>query len=89
MTALPITHALYLASLVFLVGLGGALLQRRPAQALLSVQVMLLGATLALAAAARIWADVGAHGLALLAIVAAAGQLVVGAALTLQRRRRR
>ncbi|MEZ4454793.1 MAG: hypothetical protein R3B09_35410 [Nannocystaceae bacterium] len=85
--SVPVTHVLYLASLLLLIGFGGALLRRSWLATTLAVQVMLLGATLALVGAARIWADVDGHGLALVAALVAAGQGILGAALGLRRAR--
>lgn len=80
---IPITHAFYLASLLLLLGLAGVLLRRSLLGALISVQLMLTAAQLALVAAARIWASVDGHALALLAIVTTVAQGALAAALAL------
>ncbi|MCB9567176.1 MAG: NADH-quinone oxidoreductase subunit K [Myxococcales bacterium] len=80
---IPITHAFYLASLLLLLGLVGLVLRRSLFGALCAVQIMLCAGHLALVAAARIWASVDGHALALLALTAMVAQGVLGAALAL------
>ena len=86
---LPVTHALYLAALLFVVGLAALLARRRRLAALLAAQLMLLGAPLALVTAARIWANPAGHALALLAAGVLVAQALLAAPLVLALRRAR
>lgn len=85
---IPVTHAFYLAGLLFVAGLAAALAHRRRLGVLLGLEVMLLGAHLALVAAARIWAHPDGHALALLAAGVVVAQALLAAPLALALRRR-
>ena len=80
---IPVTHAFYLASLLLLLGLVGLVLRRSLVTTLLCLELMLTAAHLSLVAAARIWASVDGHALALLALAIMAVQGALAAALAL------
>lgn len=63
---MPITHAYYLASGLWLLGLVGVLLRRDGWGRALALVVMLLGAATVLIGAGRAWALADIHGLAAL-----------------------
>lgn len=78
---MPITHAYYLASGLWLLGLAGVLLRADARGRALSLVVMLLGAAMVLVGAGRAWAQAEIHGLAALLFALAGGYAVVGATL--------
>ncbi len=80
---IPVTHALYLASLMLIVSLIGLLMRRPIVISLLCLQLMLAAAQLALVASARLWASVDGHAFALLALAVMAVQGVLAATLAL------
>ncbi|MBK8260653.1 MAG: hypothetical protein IPK80_04875 [Nannocystis sp.] len=80
---IPVTHAFYLATGLLLVGLAGALLLRPRLQRLLALQLIFLGAHLALVTAARIWALHDGHAFALVTAALALTQLAITAPLAL------
>ena len=78
---LPITHALYVASGLLVIGLVGVALRRRALHGL----VLAMAATgLVWAVFARAWGHPGGQVFAILALVIAGAYAVVGAALTRQ-----
>jgi NADH-quinone oxidoreductase subunit K len=83
---LPITHTLYLASGLFLLGLATVLLRRAPGRVLLGVVLMLAAPGLLLASFARAWGHTGGQVLAALLLVLVAVYAAVGAALLRTRR---
>lgn len=78
---LPITHLLYLASGLFLLGLGGVLLRRAPARVLLALVLMLSACGLVFASFARAWGQTGGQAFAALLLALTAAYAGVGAAL--------
>ncbi len=81
MTDLPITHLLYLASGLFVLGLVGVVLRRSPGRALLALVLLLSATGLVMATFARAWAQTGGQVFAILLVVLTAVYGVVGAAL--------
>lgn len=77
---MAITHVYYLASGLWLLGLAGVLLRRDPWQRLAALLVMLAGAALVLAGAARAWGSHEIHGLFALLVALAGSYAVVLAA---------
>lgn len=77
----PITHTLYLASGLFVLGLAGLLLRRAPARALPGLVLMLAAPGLVLATFARAWGHPGGQVFAALLLALAAAYAGVGAAL--------
>ncbi|MDC0669091.1 NADH-quinone oxidoreductase subunit K [Nannocystis radixulma] len=78
---MPITHAYYLASGLWLLGLAGVLLRRDGWGRAVSLAVMLLGAATLLVGAARAWALADGHALAALLFALAGAYAVVLATL--------
>ena len=77
---MPITHAYYLASGLWLLGLAGVLLRRDAWGRTAAVVVMLVGAAMMLAGAGRAWAAPEIHGLMALLVALAGAYAVVLAA---------
>jgi NADH-quinone oxidoreductase subunit K len=67
-----------LAAVIFAIGAGGLLVRRNPLVMLLCLELMLGGAILALVAFARMWGDGGGQIFALIVMVVAACEVVVG-----------
>jgi NADH:ubiquinone oxidoreductase subunit K len=78
---LPITHVLYAASGLVLLGLLGLLLRRAPTRRLLGLVLALVGTALLWATFARAWGHAGGQVFALLAVTIAGAYALVGAAL--------
>lgn len=78
---LPITHTLYLASGLFLLGLATLLLRRAPGRALLGGVLMLAAPGLVLASFARAWGTMHGQVFAALVLALVAVYAGVGAAL--------
>lgn len=78
---LPITHTLYLASGLFVLGLAGLLLRRAPGRALPGLVLLLAAPGLVVATFARSWGHSGGQVFAALMIALAAAYAAVGAAL--------
>lgn len=78
---MPITHAYYLASGLWLLGLAGLLLRRDAWGRLISLTVMLVGAAAVLVGAARAWAQAEIHGLLALLLALAGAYAAVLATL--------
>jgi NADH-quinone oxidoreductase subunit K len=80
---------LALAAFLFATGTLGVLLRRSPLIVLLSLEIMLNGANLALIAFARHWASGDGHVFALTVMGVAASEVVVGLGLIVAMSRRR
>jgi len=78
---LPITHTLYLASGLFLLGLATLLLRRAPGRALLGAVLMLAAPGLLLVGFARAWGHTGGQVFAALLLALVAVHAAVGATL--------
>ena len=78
---LPITHTLYLASGLFLLGLATLLLRRAPGRALLGAVLKLAAPGLVLASFARAWGTMHGQVFAALVLALVAVYAGVGAAL--------
>ena len=79
--AVPITHLLYLASGLFVLGLVGVVLRRAPGRQLLALVLLLSATGLVVATFARAWAQTGGQVFAILLIILTAVYALVGAAL--------
>ena len=77
----PIVHFLYLSFALFLLGAAGVLLRRNVLIVLMSVELMLNAANIALVAFSRMWGDLSAHTFALIVIAVAAAEASVGLAI--------
>jgi NADH-quinone oxidoreductase subunit K len=76
-------HYLILSVVLFVLGVAGVLVRRNALILLMSIELMLNAANLALLAFARSMGDETGHGLALFVMVVAAAEAVVGLALVL------
>ncbi len=78
---IPVTHFVYLAVALFLIGLGGALFKRSVLATLACGQIMLAAAALVFVAYARWWGNHDGHVMAVIVALTGTAQLVVGLAI--------
>jgi NADH-quinone oxidoreductase subunit K len=78
---IPFNHVLVLAGLLFLVGMGCAVMRRNLIMILLGVEVMLNAASIALVGASLRWQDLEGQALVLFILAVAAAEVSVGLAL--------
>jgi NADH-quinone oxidoreductase subunit K len=83
MMDIGVHHYLILSAVLFVLGVAGVLVRRNALILLMSIELMLNAATLALLAFARSMGDETGHGLALFVMVVAAAEAAVGLALVL------
>jgi NADH-quinone oxidoreductase subunit K len=88
MAALPMTHGLIVASLLFCLGLLGVLVRRNIIFILMSIEVMLNAAGLAFVAAGARWGMVDGQIMFLFILTMAASEVAVGLTLVIQIYRR-
>jgi NADH-quinone oxidoreductase subunit K len=86
---MPLTWYLIVSAMVFCVGVAGVLTRRNPLVVLLSLELMLNAANLALVAFARAHGDMGGQIFALIVMVVAACEVAVGLGLIVALYRRR
>jgi NADH-quinone oxidoreductase subunit K len=86
---MPLTWYLIVSAMVFCVGVAGVLTRRNPLVVLLSLELMLNAANLALVAFARAHGDMGGQIFALIVMVVAACEVAVGLGLVVALYRRR
>jgi NADH-quinone oxidoreductase subunit K len=79
----PITWYLWLAALLFTIGLAGVLLKRNAIILMMSIELMLNAANLTFLAFARQHGDVGGHAIAFFVIAVAAAEAAVGLAIVI------
>ena len=79
----PITHFLYLACALFVIGLLGVMLRRNVLIVLMSIELMLNGANIALVAFSRFHGNLDGQVLAMFTIAVAAAEAAVGLAIVL------
>lgn len=84
-----ITWFLLLSALIFCLGLAGVLTRRNPLVVLLCLELMLNGGNLALIAFSRMWGNSDGQVFALIVMVVAACEVVVGLGLIVAMYRRR
>jgi NADH-quinone oxidoreductase subunit K len=77
----PITHFLYLAIALFLIGMLGVLVRRNVIIVLMGIELMLNGANVALVAFSRLWGDMDGQVMAMFVIAVAAAEAAVGLAI--------
>lgn len=77
----PITHFLYLAIALFLIGMVGVLVRRNVLIVLMSVELMLNAANVALVAFSRLWGNMDGQVMAMFVIAVAAAEAAVGLAI--------
>ncbi len=78
---LPITHFLYLACALFVIGLLGVVLRRNVLIVLMSIELMLNAANIALVAFSRFHGNLDGQVLAMFTIAVAAAEAAVGLAI--------
>jgi NADH-quinone oxidoreductase subunit K len=83
MMDISVHHYLILSVVLFALGVAGVLVRRNALILLMSIELMLNAANLALLAFARSMGDETGHGLALFVMVVAAAEAAVGLALVL------
>jgi NADH-quinone oxidoreductase subunit K len=86
MTMLPVTHFLYLAFVLFAIGLGGVLLRRSLIAVLGGVQIMIAATVLLMCAYARYHADMDGQAGAVIVALVGMLELAVAVALVLRAR---
>jgi NADH-quinone oxidoreductase subunit K len=79
----PVTWYLWLAAMLFTIGLSGVLLKRNALIVMMSVELMLNAANLTFLAFARQTGDVGGHAIAFFVIAVAAAEAAVGLAVVI------
>jgi NADH-quinone oxidoreductase subunit K len=78
---IPITHFLYLAFVLFLLGAIGVLVRRNVLIVLMSIELMLNAANIVLVAFSRMWGNTDGQVLAMFTIAVAAAEAAVGLAI--------
>jgi len=86
---MSMTWYLVVSAFIFCVGAGGVLVRRNPLVILLSLELMLNAANLALVAFARVWGNMDGQIFALVVMVVAACEVAVGLGLIVALYRRR
>ena len=79
----PVTWYLWLAAILFTIGLSGVLMKRNALIVMISVELMLNAANLTFIAFARQFGDVGGHAIAFFVIAIAAAEAAVGLAVVI------
>ena len=77
----PVVHFLYLSFALFLIGTIGVLVRRNVLIVLMSIELMLNAANIALVAFSRLWGDMHGQVLAMFTIAVAAAEAAVGLAI--------
>ena len=80
---ITIQHYLILSAILFAIGVAGVLVRRNALVILMSIELMLNAANLALLGFARQLGDVSGHGLAVFVMTVATAEAAVGLALVL------
>jgi len=87
MSNIPLSHAMMLAGLLFIIGLTGVLIRRDLVFVFMSIEIMLTSANVALIAAAAKHGMVDGHIAVIFVLVTAASEVAVGLALLLRMHR--
>lgn len=77
----PVTHFLYLAAALFLIGMLGVLMRRNVLIILMGIELMLNGANVALVSFSRLWGNLQGQVFAMFVIAIAAAEAAVGLAI--------
>ena len=80
---MPVNAYLYLAAIIFTIGLAGVLMKRNALILMMSVELMLNAANLTFLAFARQHANVNGHAIAFFVIAVAAAEAAVGLAIVI------
>lgn len=78
---IPLTAPLFLAFALFIVGVFGVLLRRNVLIMLMSIELMLNGANVALVTFSRLWGDLDGQVFSMFVIAVAAAEAAVGLAI--------
>jgi NADH-quinone oxidoreductase subunit K len=78
---LPVSGFLYLAIILFFIGMVGVLVRRNILIILMSIELMLNGANIALIAFSRMWGNLDGQVFAMFVIAVAAAEAAVGLAI--------
>lgn len=78
MNTIPVDAYVALSSVLFVIGLAGVLIRRNALIVLLSIEIMLNAANLALVAFSRLYGDLGGQIMAITVMAIAASEVVVG-----------
>jgi NADH-quinone oxidoreductase subunit K len=84
MTTVPVSHVLFVASILFALGIVGLLVRRNVIFMLVAVEIMLNAAGLAFVAAGSHWGQADGQVMFLFILAMAAAEVSVGLALVLQ-----
>jgi NADH-quinone oxidoreductase subunit K len=87
-TAIPLEHALIVAALLFALGLAGVIVRRNLLFVLMSLEIMLNAAGLALVVAGARWGQAEGQVMYMLVLSLAAAEVAVGLGLLVQLERR-
>jgi NADH-quinone oxidoreductase subunit K len=77
----PVTHFLYLPIALFTIGMVGVLVRRNVLIVLMSIELMLNGANVALVTFSRLWGNMDGQVVAMFVIAVAAAEAAVGLAI--------
>ena len=88
MTALPLAHALFVAAVLFALGLAGLLMRRNIVFMLIAIEIMLNAAGLAFITAAARWGQADGQVMFLFVLTLAAAEVSVGLAVIIRIRHR-
>lgn len=78
MTGVPLSLYLLLSGAMFMLGLIGVMVRRNPLMILLAVELLLNAANIALIGFSRYWGNTDGHIFALVVMVVAAAEVVIG-----------
>ncbi|QCE33041.1 NADH-quinone oxidoreductase subunit NuoK [Acetobacteraceae bacterium] len=86
---IPLSHGLTFAAILFALGLAGLVIRRNLLFMLISLEIMINAAALALVVAGSVWEQTDGQVMYILAITLAAAEASIGLALLFQLQRRR
>lgn len=78
---IPVTHFLFLSVALFIIGIFGVLVRRNVLIVLMSIELMLNGANVALLSFSRMWGNLNGQVFAMFVIAVAAAEAAVGLAI--------
>lgn len=78
---IPLTHFLYLAGALFIVGMSGVLLRRNVLIVLMSIELMLNAANIVMVTFSRMWGNLDGQVFAFFVVAIAAAEAAVGLAI--------
>lgn len=87
MVSIPLSHVLFLASILFLIGFLGVIVRRNTLFILMSLEIMLNAVGVAFIGAGSAWQAADAQVMFMLILTLAAAEVALGLALLIQMRR--